>query len=467
VVNSQSVRSAVLISPDESFEVTKGALWAHGNKLYKEVWNNQPPLHTAILGTLFKVFGPSISVARGLAIWFGVMLITGCFLLVQARWGTISAYSASIALVVAPQVLRLSVATMLELPAIALAIWAFLPLQQWRKRQHPGFLVLSALIFASALEIKLTAVIAGPALAIEVLLGTLGSESKEKARNSFVNLGVWITSIVGWFSVLSFWLGGSYQQMWGSLFSSRMANFLSNHNELAFSLTILLQHPEGLLGAGIGLLLLILTNDWRRGILPVALLSTVACVHFWRRPYWPYYYLHFAVPFALLTGVAIGKLFLISSTIHCNVKILTKIVRPLVCLAAVALSLFVFVHGSRRFLNEIERISSLPLIKDSLIINKMKQYQPKTNWAYGKDSIVMFHAHVLLVPELAILPDNRYWSGNISPDQIFDVLKQRKPEQLLISEDLGSDLQSFIDDNYTKVFEDARHQLYVLNALVY
>ena len=40
------LRTAVQIGADEGFEVAKVTLCLHGHKLYSEVWNDQPPLHT-------------------------------------------------------------------------------------------------------------------------------------------------------------------------------------------------------------------------------------------------------------------------------------------------------------------------------------------------------------------------------------------------------------------------------------
>src|SRR6187399_1124810 len=71
------LRSAISISEDEQFEVTKALLWAKGYPLYEKVWNDQPPLHTVLLGTLFKGFGFRIGVARGLAVFFGTFLLVG------------------------------------------------------------------------------------------------------------------------------------------------------------------------------------------------------------------------------------------------------------------------------------------------------------------------------------------------------------------------------------------------------
>ncbi|MCW5555667.1 MAG: hypothetical protein KIS67_26355 [Verrucomicrobiae bacterium] len=49
------LRSAVQIGADEGFEVAKATLCLHGHKLYSEVWNDQPPLHTWLITQVLKI----------------------------------------------------------------------------------------------------------------------------------------------------------------------------------------------------------------------------------------------------------------------------------------------------------------------------------------------------------------------------------------------------------------------------
>src|SRR5581483_790912 len=86
--------SAVQIGPDEHFEVTKAALWARGVALYDPVWNDQPPLYTVLLGIVFRCFGIGIAGARAVAVLFGFLFLSGCFVLVRRRCGVVAACAA-------------------------------------------------------------------------------------------------------------------------------------------------------------------------------------------------------------------------------------------------------------------------------------------------------------------------------------------------------------------------------------
>lgn len=46
------LQTAVQIGADEGFELAKATSCLHGNSLYTEVWNDQPPLHTWIVTVL-------------------------------------------------------------------------------------------------------------------------------------------------------------------------------------------------------------------------------------------------------------------------------------------------------------------------------------------------------------------------------------------------------------------------------
>ncbi len=53
------LRTALEFGGDEGYELMKGFLVSLGHPLYREVWNDQPPLHTELLTLLFRLFGPS------------------------------------------------------------------------------------------------------------------------------------------------------------------------------------------------------------------------------------------------------------------------------------------------------------------------------------------------------------------------------------------------------------------------
>src|SRR5207247_689680 len=96
------------------------------------------------------------------------------------------------------------------------------------------------------------------------------------------------------FVVLGWCLGSGYHQYWNSHFSRGTIELATK----PFSPRIFLEHPEGLLGLGASLCIVLGSGDWRRMVFPFVSLWTIAAIHAVHRPYWYYYYLHFAVPLA-------------------------------------------------------------------------------------------------------------------------------------------------------------------------
>src|SRR6266508_1807509 len=68
------LRTAVQIGADEGFELAKATLCLKGYRLYAEVWNDQPPLHTWLITQILKNISPTI---------LGPRLVTSVFAAVQ------------------------------------------------------------------------------------------------------------------------------------------------------------------------------------------------------------------------------------------------------------------------------------------------------------------------------------------------------------------------------------------------
>lgn len=66
-------QNAVMLGGDEGFEFTKAYLLSEGVALYDPIWNDQPPLHTAITALFFCWLGPEAATARLVAAGFGFL----------------------------------------------------------------------------------------------------------------------------------------------------------------------------------------------------------------------------------------------------------------------------------------------------------------------------------------------------------------------------------------------------------
>jgi hypothetical protein len=471
---ARSIASAVEIGPDEHYEVMKALLWARGYSMYEQVWNDQPPVLTVLLGLAFKLFGPTIGVARAVASIFGIGLMLGCWFWASRQCGIIAGYLSVAYLLVAPEVLKLSVSAMLELPAIAMALIAIFPLLRWKKNRNRYWLLVSGGIFAVAVQTKFTATLVAPALIAEILLASHGADRRKLMTDAFQNLMTWGTCASGAILACGMLLGSDYEQAWVSHFGPQVARQSDGAFNYGITPRLFLEHREALWAAGTGLLVMVFRRDARRLAFPFVWLLTVAIVHLWHHPWWDYYYLHFAVPLAWFAGYGAAEMVCIARDSHLH-PTLRPSSRALGALwLAWALGVLLVVIGGGRLILEVHEIQNQKWVEDSALVRKLREYGKRTNWIYTRSTIYAFHAGLLVPPEVAVLPAKRFWSGQITDQQILAVLNRYHPEQLLLSnsphvsfnaKSLNDSWNELISKQYTLVFEDGINYLYVAKAL--
>jgi 4-amino-4-deoxy-L-arabinose transferase-like glycosyltransferase len=164
------VDSLVQVGPTEGFEVLKGSLCSHVAHLYSEVWNDQPPLHTWLLATLFNLFGPSMKTARALACGFGLLMCVSAFGVARRTGGAFAGWIACLTLLGSPEALRLCFAAMLEVSAMGVSLASVWAAFVWENRGGLRWLLLSGCLMGMALQIKFTAAIFVSALLADIVL---------------------------------------------------------------------------------------------------------------------------------------------------------------------------------------------------------------------------------------------------------------------------------------------------------
>lgn len=300
----------VEIGSDEHYELTKGLLWSRGFSLYGQVWSDQPPLLTVLLGLCFRTFGESIVVARALAGFFGVSLLAAFWAITIRRCGLLVSVAAVAFLLASPQVLSLSVSVMLEVPAIGTALWALWGILEWQEHRQSRWLVFSGVAFAIALEIKLTAIVLAPAIAGEILLGIPRSTWREGMWMLGRGVITWGGSVVLAFAALVVAFGMTpLEILQQSHFSASVTTEGATISGITGYWPILASyHGEVIWTTGIGIALVLAKNDSRRLAFCLITLAMVTVLYRYQHPFWVYYYLHVALPLSWLSAYAIGEL---------------------------------------------------------------------------------------------------------------------------------------------------------------
>lgn len=458
------VTEVIEIGGDEHYEVMKALLWAQGISLYQVVWNDQPPLLTVVLGLAMRAFGANVVVVRAIATGFGVSLVAAHGVVVRAGSGVLAAVTAMLCLASAPGVMALCLSAMLEAPAIGMALWALYPILRWRNGGRWRWLALSSGLFAAALQIKLTALIALPALLVELV--SIGPYFNCRAGRWGI-VAKWVGMVGVAYTAGSIWLGMVRPAVFfAAHFSAGVTSQEPSGEGLSFLLSLFRDHWDGLCAAAVSLLVFRWRKDRASVRFPLIWLATATVVHSVHRPWWSIYLLHFAIPLSWIAGVGVARMV---------EEIGSRPVAPagarfgrqwrLASLAVTAGLLFVF--GAQRLWNFQTDLRHSPKIQDSRLILGMRRHFHETQWVYARDSMLPFHAGLPILPELAVLPAKRFWSGQISNAAIGSLLRRERPEQLLLLDREARDclIDDFVRQDYRAVRGDGRLTLYVRRDL--
>lgn len=310
VKGHQSLGSALEIGSDEHYEVTKALLWVRGLSLYANVWSDQPPLYTVLLGSCFRYFGESIGIARTVAAAFALLLLVICGLLAKHRGGSLAGVFAILCLLLTPHFLGLGVSAMLEMPAITLSLAACWPLFHWQRNYRWYYVAFSGVLIAVALQFKLTAVVSIPALLVETIVGAKARVSVSGHGRVLVlqSVAIWIGATLCTYAVLAILFGiVPAEVLWACHFSAAMRQHVRCESVVSFLRALWLDHFDGLLLVVAAFIVLTVLKDWEQVRFPTIWLLTAVLIHLYHCPWWPYYYLHFAVPLAWLSGYGIAE----------------------------------------------------------------------------------------------------------------------------------------------------------------
>ncbi len=469
------LRTALEFGGDEGYELMKGFLVSLGHPLYREVWNDQPPLHTELLALLFGLFDASAGVGRGLSVGFAMVLVAALYRLVSERSGRVAGLVAVGLLVASSSFLQLSVSVMLELPAMALALAAVWAGSNYFAGTGRRWLVFSGVLFGCALQVKLTAAIFLPALAAEFLtrrtrfkpeveplgkpLSGLGARCgndtgpramSRKAGWSLSSLpgggavwtprptyeaAIWCGAVAAIFGVIAvaFYGSNALPVFWASHFSADTQQAVAAEG-YGFRFASLLNDLALLVPAAAGVALI----GWKRRwdlLFPVVLLATVLAIHLWHRPYWYYYGLHFAIPLAWLGAVGIVEWFRALWQLDFTASRGSKVRAGIGVLSwSVMVSLALTLAPEKAWNALLRLAAAAPASADPRVV-ALRRHAAETHWVFTDRVIYAFWAGLPVPPELAVVPSKRIWSGQINRSEIERCLERYRPEQILLESD--------------------------------
>jgi hypothetical protein len=451
---------------DEGFELMKALLVSRGHSLYGELWNDQPPLHTELVALLFRIFGPSAYVGRLLSVGFSMALVGALYGVVRHSSGRVAGLVSVLRLVCSPEFMELSVSVMLELPAISVAmgsVWAWMRYSAGKGR---AWLILSGVLIGCALQVKLTAVLFGPALAAAWLLRRHGDRPETGRAGEDRFWGRWSEPAV-WGSAAVVAFGAialvSYDMetvrvFWRSHFSE--ATRTADH--YGFRFRSMRYEFEFWIPALVG----VAFAAWRRRWdlwLPVVLLVTVSLVHAWHRPYWPYYRLHFSIPMAWLGGIGIVEWFKALWIQELPTSWKARARWGIGWSMWSMLMALVLTYAPERGWLDLRKLGIARSANEDALVLKLREHAAGTHWVYADRQIYAFWSGLAIPPELAVVPRKRVWSGQISAEEVIAYLTRYRPELvcLLPSTEQRLGLKDYLELCYEPILTAGAHVLYL------
>lgn len=439
------------IGIDEGMELAKATLCAKGYHLYSQVWNDQPPLHTFLVSSVLKYISWSILMPRLLTVGFALVLLASIFAMTLRINGLFVAVLTSTLVVASPGFIVLSSSCMLEVPALAVAVAGLGLLVIGAHTRGCTFEVLSGVLFAVALQMKLV-----PMILLPLAAGIIWWRHREREhpiRNRFISGVALLSTVIVCFIALDLLIErGAYlihfHQSWASHFGAAKSSEYGSAEEHVFDWTVLLRNWDTSIPAAVGAIVIFKKSARKSSeLLPIAWLALSLLVFVNHRPWWPYYYIHIAVPLCWCAALGIRALIRLQ-----RAALITVILFSLCGLPWLGARLGLEVIGLRR----------APQPYFAVVLNQIKRLHTTIRYMFADDPIYSFYAGIPMPPQLAVLPQKRFWAGEMDNQRVAAEMLSVKPEIVLLRND-GREVpfQRQLDSEYRLAYLDPQNRLYV------
>ncbi|MBB5754474.1 pectate lyase [Prosthecomicrobium pneumaticum] len=397
---------------DEGFNLGKAALYNAGFDLYRDVWNDQPPILTVLLAALQRVFPDSVAAGRTLVLVMAVLLLAALFRVTRRLQGSGVAWIATLLLASAALFQDLAVSVMIGLPAIALTVVALDLLTRRSIRPWRDGLVAGG-IYAVALHTKLFVLPILPALALAAWIAAAGEGRRARLATFLAATG----AVYGLIAlILDIPIGGALvgPHVTPALratysFAANLRQFVRGLSDVALLMLVALAACAWIVARRRG------GADW----IPVLWLLPAFLVLVLHTPLWTHQFLLLVVPgtwcAAILLDAARQEL---------------RTAPPRVKGVSAALALAGLVHI---VVVQVEtwRGGARAALAASVDTEAIRRLWRAGDWTYCDRAIDCFRVGALVPPETVVNSGKRVTAGNLPEDLLIRMLERRAPAQLV------------------------------------
>ena len=456
---------------DEGLNLMRSMLLTLGHPLYREVSSDQPPLFNQVLALVFHIVGFDVNAARALVLLFSTLLVWACAQFLQITWGNLAAILFLPLIIMTPRYLELSMAVMIGVPSIALAVVSMLFMAVWHRRKNNVWLLLSGLMLALSVLIKLFTGLFAPIFLIGMTLSEYQARKGEK-RFDWKMLRpalLWSLSFAGAGLVLGLGLIGP-QNFWSIIYPHLMAPTEQYFQDVGYSINVHLQAAVPLILLGfMGVIITIYKRNWIT-LYPIAWAIVAYILFSFYSPVFYHHQLMITVPVAMLAAVAAGKGILsIVGAVRTSSLIRFEALFGVVAVAGfILLTLHYLPAVDKELLNQPRlRASSLDATSGKLrVLDKMNEYRDETNWIVTDMPMYAFRVHRPVPPLLATISQKRLSTGSLTDQDILAAMEEYHPEQVLIARFTIPALEDYLQKHYTLVYSPEFFRLFLRKDLV-
>lgn len=463
-------REKLQFDTDEGLNLMRSLLVSRGYPLYSAVSSDQAPLFTHILAFLFRVNGPDVYRARLIVLLFSTLLVWSGAQFLQLTSGKIASILFLPLIIMVPRYLNLSVAVMIGLPSIALAMVSMLFLVVWHQQRSNVWLILSAFMLALSVLIKLFTGFVAPIFFAGILITEYLNRKDEKLSWQllrpallwsawFAGIGALLGLVMVGLQNLGLILMPSISAPSQDMFQSDLFS-MNTHLQPAFPLLLL-----GTLGAGIMI--------YRRNWLLLYPLSWAVTAYALFSVYSPVFYHHqllITVPMAMLAAAAVGDG--VSSLL--SLKSISDLTRFQTAVSVVAVLGCIWVFAvyvpvlDRELLNKpgVSEPDLQATAGKLKILNLMNDYAAQTNWIVTDVPMFAFRVGRPVPPILATFSQKRLSTGSLTEQDILTTMREYQPEQVLMARFVIPPLEEYLQEHYTLIASPEFYRLFIRNDLV-
>ncbi len=412
---------------DEGINLQKAYLLNQGYSLYSEIWSDQPPFFTMVLGLVSMIFPFSVIAGRATVLVFALMLVVALYVAVRNASGRLAGWLSVILLISSPLFLTLSVSVMIGLPSIALATVALVFGQSSKQRLLTA--ALSGFIMALAISTKMSAALILPAVAIAIAQSA-GPLILRSLLVFFFVLAATLALILGQATDFSF---SQLVAPHTTALTGEFGNFKSGPRALMG----LIEQQAILLFWGSILFLpfaIVRRPAWRQISPALAWIIVAGTAFSFHRPLWYHHALILMPPLAWLVSSWVApviRLQISDARVHRFQHLLTG--RAITTGSAIILIGLIGARTLKGIEKTHNEISSQPVLQAQSAAIWFELNRQESTRAVTDRPLHAYRAGLSTPPALAVWSTKRMVTGNLTEDQIYTEIVNAPDALVLLS----------------------------------